>query len=465
MKSFWTKNILFSFLLVSLFFQSNLFASEEIDSYRKKILSNGDIQKLAISNLKDSGFHSLLKDVSDVLHRKDIDLETMFRIINLYESYGDELETYLPNAIQDYEYVLHHAQNDHLVKKILQLLTLKKDKRFLYGVIELLTHRSSEVRELVYKYLDSLKDDRVLPYILELANSDSSLHHYYYLEALNFINDERLTIHINKLLNDPSPAIRSEAITVISRLGLKEREFQVLNLAKSDPNYEVRKYGILYATDKKLSNRLDIFQKGLLDPHPEVREVSTEAILLFKNPTYAPFLSKALELESLSYLRSKMLDALIAIKNHGGGGGLIITLQKESNESVRQKAAKATGILKAKIVVPTLLDVLNKDSSVAVKIEVTKTLGILKEKSSIPTLLSKLKQPSENLELRNELLSSLNEIDDPKVMPIIFDMIEEEPTEFRNKMKEFLRTMLYRHHGSNKPVIGESGLKKFISDT
>jgi HEAT repeat protein len=465
MKSFWTKNVLFPFLLFHLFIPLGLLASDEIDSYRKKILSSGDTQKLAISNLKDSGFHILLKDVSDVLHRRDIDLETMFRIINLYESYEDKLEIYLPNAIQDYEYVLHHAQNDHLVKKILQLLTIKKDKRFLYGAIELLTHRSSEVRELVYKYLDSLKDDRILPYILELANSDSPIHHYYYLEALNFINDERLTINVNKLLNDPSPAIRCEAITVISRLGLKEREVQVLNLAKSDPNYEVRKYAILYATNKKLVTRLDIFQNGLLDPHPEVREASIGAILLFKNPTYAPFLSKALEVENLSYLRSQMLDALIATKNHGGGSGLSATLYKDPDESVRQKAARVTGILKAKMVLPTLLDVLNKDPSVTVKIEVAKTLGTLKEKSSIPVLLSKLKQPSENLELRNELLSSLNEIDDPKVMPIIFDMIEEEPTEFRNKMKEFLRTMLYRHHGTNKPVIGESGLKKFISDT
>jgi HEAT repeat protein len=424
-----------------------LSASEKEEEYRKLLSSKGDKQKVAISGLKEAGLHNLLPQVSEILRKDDVDAETIARIVDLYESYGEDLDSYLPRSVEDYEYVIQHAQSDALVVQILEILLLKKDKRFMYGVIELLTHRSSEVRQVVYKYLDGFKDDRILPYILELGNSESAIERYYYLEALNYINDERATVHVSKLLNDPSPAIRSEAIVVVGRLGIKEKEAQVLNMAKADSNYEVRKYGVQYASSKNLRHRSDIFKKALLDSHSEVREVSLLAVQRFKDSSYANTISYALELENLSFLRSMMLDTLISVRNHGGGRGLIATLQKEESAEVRKKAAYATGVLSARMVVPALIANLSSEQDVLVKIEVARTLGVLKEKSAVPMLLTKLKQSSENLDFRHQMLSSLDQIDDPRVMPVIFDMIEEESTDFRKDMKEFLRNMLYRYHG------------------
>ncbi|MCB1176326.1 MAG: HEAT repeat domain-containing protein, partial [Leptospiraceae bacterium] len=291
------------------------------------------------------------------------------------------------------------------------------------------------------------KDDRILPYILELGNSESPIHRYYYLEALKYIEDDRVTVHLNKLLHDPSPAIRSEAIEVVGKMNLKEKEAIVLNMAKKDSNYEVRKYGILYAKDKKLSYRRDIFQSGIFDKHPEVREVTVDAFEQFKNSSYSSFVSKAMEKENLSYLRLKMIDSLLAMKNHGGGLGLIAALKFDRTEEVRVKAAYATAKLNARIAIPSLIQSLSKESSVPVKIEVVKTLGIMKEKSAIPALLTSLKNSNEDLSLRKATLSSLDQIDDPRVMPVIFDLIEDETTDFQKNMKEFLREMLYRYHG------------------
>ena len=75
---------------------------------------------------------------------------------------------------------------------------------------------------------------------------------------------------------------------------------------------------------------------------------------------------------------------------------------------------------------------------------------MLKEKSAVPVMLSKL-QTNEANELRSEFLTALNQIDDPKVMPVIFDLIDLENTEtIKTGMKHLLRTMLYRYHGGGK---------------
>jgi HEAT repeat protein len=444
-----TKQYLFAIaLLIGMSFSIGAAEPLTKEQYKSKLLGSGTSQKEAISKLRDNKMHDLLPVVSEILKNEKNDDETIANIIDLYESYGEELEKYHPDFFTDYEWVLSHSQNDALIQQIVKLLYLKKDKRFMYGIIELITHRSSEVREEAFRYLDSFRDDRILPYILELGNSESPINRYYYLEALKYINDERATVHVSKLLQDPSPAIRSEAIEVVGRMNLKDRETVVLNMARKDSNYEVRKYGIVYAKNKQLKFRTEIFQSGIFDPHPEVREVSTEAISQFKQSSYSPMVSKALEKEDLPYLRLRMIDALLSMNSHGGGMGLIAALRLDPTEEVRKRAAFATGKLGAKMAIPSLIESLNKDTSVPVKVEVVRTLGVMKEKSAVPALLNKLKNSSEDSGLRKETLSSLEQIDDPKVMPIIFDLIEEESTEFQKNMKEVLRSMLYRYHGT-----------------
>ncbi|MEM4271448.1 MAG: HEAT repeat domain-containing protein [Candidatus Pacearchaeota archaeon] len=441
------------FLLLFFHVTSNIYAEETLQNYKKKLLSGGDEQKIAITSLKESGFHSLLEDVSKILHSKEIDTETLIRILELYDSYGDELISYLPNYVEDYEYILKHSQNDWIVVSILKNIANKKDKRYVYTAIELMTHRSSEVRQAVFKYLSSFKDDRILPYIFELGNSEKPIERYYYLEALNYIDDERMNIHVAKLLHDPSPAIRSEAIQVIKKFKMKDLENQVLNLAKFDSNYEVRKYAVQYAESQNYKTRMDIFTKGILDSNPEVREVSISAIKNFRYPAYAPFVSKALEQENLSSLRSEMIESLLAMNSHGGGTGLIATLSQEQDPIVRQRAAYAIGFLNAKMAVPSLNRSLLKDANLSVRIESAKSLGKMREKAGIPALLAKLKDFQENEALRSQILISLEQIDDPKVMPFVFDIMEEDSTSFRSQIKEFMRNMLYKYHNPRREYL------------
>ena len=77
-------------------------------------------------------------------------------------------------------------------------------------------------------------------------------------------------------------------------------------------------------------------------------------------------------------------------------------------------------------------------------------MGFLKEKSAVPSILDSLNNEHETLNLKLQLVSTLDQIDEPKVMPIIFDLIEvEEIKTLRKSMKHLLRSMLYRYYKPN----------------
>ncbi|MDX1958121.1 MAG: HEAT repeat domain-containing protein [Leptospiraceae bacterium] len=437
------KKICFSILFLGIF---PLLSSESREDIKSNLTSSGEKQILAIRNLKSSGFHDLLPIVSKELKSNSSSETLVAEILSLYEAYGDELETYLPDYLEDYEWIMSHSQEDKMLELLTTSMKNRKDRKFIFAVGELITHRNSDVRTSAFQYFSVVKDDRILPYILELGNSEQAIYRFYYLESLRYINDERALIHIPKLLVDPSPAIRMESIAVIDRLKIKEKFQTVLVMARNDSNYEVRKSATIFAKNQS-QGRMDIFQGGLRDTHAEVRETSIDSISLFKNPAYSQSVSKAIVTEPLSELKLKMMNCLVTMKSSGGGEGLISAVKNDSNEEVRKEAARITGVLSAREVLPTLISILPKESSINVKKEITRTLGVLKEKSAIPALLSALKKRNEDKSLKQEMLSSLDRINDPKVMPVIFDILNDEPTDFKENIKEFLRNMLYRHHG------------------
>lgn len=444
---FWNKSV---FILLFLLGSLNLFGNSEKDELRDYLQSSEKKQKQALLTIKSSKREDLLPLVSDILRKTSSEGEIQGLILDLYFSYGPEIETHNPKLIEDLEWVFDNTKNEANIIKVLHYAATYKEKRLMYHILDFIKYRDATVREFTFKAIDSFKDDRALPFILELGSSDQPIHRYYYLESLNFINDERASMHVAKLLNDPSPAIRSESIVVIEKLGLKEKMNSVLAMATNDSNYEVRKTAVISLKNQRSKFPTTVFQKTIFDSNREVRDVTVDAITTIKDPSYAKFVSTAMEKENLSTLRLKMVDSLLVLNNHGGGSGLSAALRKDKDSQVRSKAAYAIGKLKATTVVRDLVASLDQESVVNVKIEITRSLGSLKEKSAVPVILKKL-QTNEANELRSEFLTALNQIDDPKVMPVIFDLIDLENAEvIKTGMKSLLRTMLYRYHGGGK---------------
>jgi HEAT repeat protein len=436
--------------LFAMSFSASYAADAEKDELKENLLGSEKKQKQALQSLKSLKREDLFPIVSKILRETTSEGEIQGMILDLYFSYGPEIEKFNPSLIEDLEWVFDNTKNEANIIKVLHYAATYKEKRLMYHILDYITYRDATVREYTFKAIDSFKDDRALPFILELGSSDQPIHRYYYLESLNFINDERASMHVAKLLTDPSPAIRSECIVVIEKLGLKEKLNSVLTMATNDSNYEVRKTAVVSLKNQRSKFPTTVYQKTIFDTNREVRDVTVDAINSIKDPSYARFISAAMEKETLSPLRLKMIDSLLILNNHGGGIGLSVALRKDVDSQVRSKAAFAIGKLKATPVVRDLVSSLQVETVVNVKIEVTRSLGSLKEKSAVPVMLTKL-QTNEANELRSEFLTALNQIDDPKVMPVIFDLIDLENTEMiKTGMKQLLRTMLYRYHGGGK---------------
>ncbi len=441
-------------LFFTSFYQLSSSEKETKSEFLSKLTSGGKETLESLKTFRAKGMDEFLPRVSEILKKRSTSKEIQVAILDLYESYGSDLDTHLPDSIDDYEwYFQEKFQEEDVFVRLLNSFEKRRDRKFLYTVIPFVTHKSSEIREATYRYLNSIRDDRALPYIMELGNSEEPIYRYYYLEALQVIRDERTSVHVPKMLADLSPALRIGAIQAAENLSLKDKQAQILGMARGDSNYEVRKTATVYARTTNQRFRTDIFQGGLFDSHREVREVALESVKYFRDSSYAPAISKALEKEKHSYLSSQMLDTLMVLGSHGGGQGIANALLNDLDENVRIKAAFTASKLSAKEILLSLIGSLSNEPSVNVRVEVAKTLGHLKDKKAVPVLFDRLKDKSENVVLRKEVLSSLDKIDEPSVMPYVFDLLEDESGAFRTQIRDFMRGMLYRHHGSKLKTV------------
>ena len=401
----------------------------------------------SIRLIRDFELKHLVANISKVLTQPNTDKDILIEVINLYESYGDSLAYYNPNALEDYEWIVNNLREDDLTFELIESLMKRKDKRLIYPIISLTTHRSHKIRQIAFLYLESFKDDRVLPYILELGNSENPLHRYYYLESLNYINDERANLHVSRLLNDSSAAIRFEAIKIIDKLQIKEKDNLILNLTKNDTNYEVRKIAMLYAKNKMLKNKFNVFKDGLEDPNIEVREIALESIKFFKDNNYAKSVSYFLENEKNTFLKLKAIETLVSLNSDGGGNGLVSILFNDGNSDVRKKSAFALGtISNTKTLAETLNNSLLKENDIGVKEEIINSIKKKKDKSSVSVLIKKLKDPTESTTIKLEILKALDHINDSSTLPEIFDLIDSQ-LEISIELKSYMRSMLIRIHG------------------
>ncbi|MCP5503505.1 MAG: HEAT repeat domain-containing protein [Leptospiraceae bacterium] len=427
--------------------QTQILKQKKEDPMKESLLSEDSrVQKLAISKILPEKRYDLLPFTTSILQNPSSPTELKLEILQFYFDNRETLASLYPEWEANLNWVLHSSGLKQEKVLCLNFLKETKNRDYLHDVMDLLSHRSLEVREAVYAYIAVLKDDRALPYLLELVNTSKDIYRYYYLESLQYIEDERLTLYLDELLEHKSPAMRTAVILAIESYKL-DKAHTLIKLATGDSNYEVRKHAVLAIRNQNLKNRAYILKETLFDSHPEVREVSISSVNRFNIRYFSNYISKALEEEPLSDLRIKMIESLLHLNHHGGGKGLSVALKEDSSVEVRMLAARAIATLKAKMNLPDLLTSLRVDTSVEVKKEIARSLGVMKDKVAIPSILNGLQDRAEDLGLKIELVATLEKIDEPRVMPLLFDLIEtEDEKELRLSMKSLLRRMLYKYH-------------------
>ena len=101
--------------------------------------------------------------VSQLLRATTSEGEIQGIILDLYFSYGPEIEKYNPNLIEDLEWVFDNTKNEANIIKVLHYAATYKEKRLMYHILDYITYHDATVHEYTFKTIDSFKDDRALP--------------------------------------------------------------------------------------------------------------------------------------------------------------------------------------------------------------------------------------------------------------------------------------------------------------
>lgn len=434
-------------LLFVLIFATPAFsASEPKDEFKEQLMGSGQTQILAVRELESRKRFDLIPVLSDLLRNQSASFELVDAILDFYQK-SPELERYNSIWPRDVEWLSRNRTKDSILVRVLQFVAEKRDKRLFFSVTPFYRSTESTFRHWAFKAMGELQDDRMIPLLLGLAKSGNPIDRLYFLESMQFVRDERLSKEIFPFYEDPSPAVRRMYLKLIDSQGIESRTYQIVRSATVDPDYDVRLVALELLKNRPTSQYNGLFARMLSDDNRDIRRISIEAAVQKKDRSFAPSLSDQLIRENESFLRSRMIDALLACGSHGGGQGLVTVLRKEEDPEVRKKAALAIGVLGYNPGSNALLDRLHEESVGFVRLQIIDSLGELKDRSSVGSLLELSGSLSESSPIRKQAIQSIEKIGDPKALPNLFDLYVKEPApSIKKELEESIRALLHHEY-------------------
>ena len=138
--SFKKTSFLLAFLFTSLLTLSA--ADAQKDELKENLLGSEKKQKQAISTIKSSNREDLLPILSEILRTTSSEGELQGLILDLYFSYGTDIEKYNPKIIEDLEWILDNTKNEANLIKVLHYAATYKEKRLMYHTLNFITYRN-----------------------------------------------------------------------------------------------------------------------------------------------------------------------------------------------------------------------------------------------------------------------------------------------------------------------------------
>ncbi|EMY78657.1 HEAT repeat protein [Leptospira weilii serovar Ranarum str. ICFT] len=383
-----------------------------------------------------------MKELPSIFQNESVDEKAQIAILKLFSEL-DDLDALAPNWIGVLDLVFQKTTNVTLKKEILLLAEKKKEKRLIYPVIAAFGDPETSVRTLSYRLMHLLKDDRALPILLDMSLSKDPVQRMYFLESSLIIKDERIQNQIHKLANDESSGVRKKYLIAIHRLGMTEKFSQFQKSATSDPDDDVKMVALEILKNKKSRQHISLFYKGLTDPNPDIRRISLEALFVFQDKQGAKTISDQLTKEENTFLKTRMIDLLLDLGNHGGGQGILAVLTNGEDPELRTKAAYAVGKLGANTSTVELTKILSEEKENNVKWQLIRSLGELKDKNAVHALLVLARNQKEKLNLRIEAIVTIRTINDPDSLPAVFEAyVSEKEQALRTELENTIREIL-----------------------
>nr|WP_207766289.1 HEAT repeat domain-containing protein [Leptospira wolffii] len=422
---------------------SHALLGEEIkDPFKDSVLSKGRSQARTIAEIKSKSRLDLVKDLPKIASDPEAREDSIFAILSLYSELED-LDNLAPTWAPELDATFKNTKNVEIQRRILELAERKKEKRLIYAVIAGLTHSEFEVRQLAYRYVQTIKDDRAMPHVLDMAISSNPIYREYFLESSVWIKDERVQNLIQKFSSDDSPGLRKKFFVILQKNNIPDNRGLIPKMAASDPDEDVRIQALEILKNRKSRQYISLFYKGITESNPDIRKVSTEALFFLNDKPGAKSVSEQLAKENVPVLKARLIDLLLELGAHGGGQGLLAVLDGDKDPALRSRSAEAMGKLGFNPGSSELKRIFEKEKSNEVKLSVLRALGELKDKTSVPALITYASNKKEKLPLRLQAVDTIRIIADPESLPALFDAyVFEKTAEVKSEMERAVREII-----------------------
>ena len=364
---------------------------------------------------------------------------------------------------------------------LVQILLARKDMLNAKTLLGLLERVDKDVRQLVFRVLDSVATSDMVPDLIRYTNSKDPITRLYITKTLSRFSSNEVRDALLKLLQDSHKGVRQTALEGLGRMKVPVSSKFIVPLLR-DPDLTVQAKAIETLIKIRDPDVVKYLIEILQDDSEYIRRAAVEVLNEVGDPRAIEDLLNAMRdkdwwvkvraadaLGSIGgpkvveavlklinnedeFLRRTAVEILNSIKDERAINYLINALQDE-DWWVRERAADALANLGDKKAVPALVAMLQKqDESATIAI---KALGELGAPEAIDPLIECLRATADD-SIKKETMKALNKLTDKEHYDKVESALQEAMTganrEVTDLANQTMQTVLARFDGKAAPA-------------
>ncbi|HID49138.1 MAG TPA: serine/threonine protein kinase, partial [Chromatiales bacterium] len=368
---------------------------------------------------------------------------------------------------------------------LVQILLARKENLNPKGLLGLLERVDKDVRQLVFKVLDSVATTAIVPDLIRYTNSKDPVTRLYITKTLSRFSTTEVRDTLLRLLQDSHKGVRQTALEGLGRTTfpvsskfivplLKDPDLTVqakaidtlikirdpdvvkylIEILQDDSEY-IRRAAVEVLNEVGDPRAIEDLLNAMRDKDWWVKVRAADALGSIGGPKVVEAVLKLINNED-EFLRRTAVEILNSIKDERAVNYLITALEDE-DWWVRERAADALANLGDKRAVPALVAMLDKqDESASIAI---KALGQLGATEAIDPLIECLRATTDD-SIKKETMKALNKLTDQDHYDKVESALQEAMTganrEVTDLANQTMQTVLARFDGKPAPVSAAS---------
>ena len=280
-----------------------------------------------------------------------------------------------------------HVPNQALI----QILLVKKDAIKIKPLLEYLDKAEKDVRQVVFKILDSIANEKMVPELVPYATHDDPAMRLHIAKALSRCTNSVVARDaLLRLINDGNKTVRQTALQGVGNMKVPVASVMIVPLLK--------------------------------DPDLTVQAEAINTLIKIKDPELVKYLIEILQDDS-EYIRRAAVEVLNEVGDERAIKDLLNAI-RDKDWWVKVRAADALGSIGGSRVVEAVLALIN-DEDEFLRRTAVEILNSVKDERAVAHLIGALKDP--DWWVRERAADALANMGDHRAVPALVEMLQTQP--------------------------------------